>query len=81
MGAALADAARAFPRAQPLVLPGLGADGGGVVDPTQIGGALDRVVRPGRAGGRRGGAGARPAARGAEAADRNGSCRWSSRSR
>ena len=37
MGAALADAARAFPRAQPLVLPGLGADGGGVVDPTQIG--------------------------------------------
>ena len=37
MGAALADAARAFPRAQPLVLPGLGADGGPVVDPTQIG--------------------------------------------
>ncbi len=39
MGAALADAARAFPRAQPLVLPGLGPDGGGVVDPTQLGGA------------------------------------------
>jgi serine/threonine-protein kinase len=38
MGAALADAARAFPRAQPLVLPGLGPDGGGVVDPTQLGG-------------------------------------------
>ncbi|MEX1006953.1 MAG: PASTA domain-containing protein [Acidimicrobiia bacterium] len=36
MGAALADAARAFPRAQPLALPGLGADSG-VVDPTQIG--------------------------------------------
>src|SRR6476620_12087671 len=38
MGAALADAARAFPRAQPLMLPGLREDGGGVVDPTQIGG-------------------------------------------
>jgi serine/threonine-protein kinase len=36
MGAALADAARAFPRAQPLALPGLGAESG-VVDPTQIG--------------------------------------------
>ena len=37
MGAALADAARVVPRAQPLVLPGLGADGGRVIDPTQIG--------------------------------------------
>jgi serine/threonine-protein kinase len=36
MGAALEDAARAFPRPQPLALPGLGADSG-VVDPTQIG--------------------------------------------
>jgi eukaryotic-like serine/threonine-protein kinase len=43
MGAALADAERAFPRAQPLVLPGLGADGGGVVDPTQIGGVSTRL--------------------------------------
>jgi serine/threonine-protein kinase len=43
MGAALADAARAFPRAQPLVLPGLGADGGGVVDPTQIHGVSTRL--------------------------------------
>jgi len=36
MGAALADAARALPRPQPLTLPGLGGDGV-VVDPTQIG--------------------------------------------
>jgi serine/threonine-protein kinase len=36
MGAALADAARALPRPQPLALPGLGGDGV-VVDPTQIG--------------------------------------------
>ena len=36
MGAALADVARALPRAQPLPLPGLGAEGA-VVDPTQIG--------------------------------------------
>ena len=43
MGAALTDAARAFPRAQPLVLPGLGPDGGGVVDPTLIGGVSTRL--------------------------------------
>ena len=36
MGAALGDVARALPRAQPLPLPGLGAEGA-VVDPTQIG--------------------------------------------
>jgi hypothetical protein len=43
MGAALEDAARGFPRPQPLVLPGLGADGGGAVDPTQIGGVSTRL--------------------------------------
>jgi serine/threonine-protein kinase len=36
MGAALADAARALPRPQPIPLPGLGGDGA-IVDPTRIG--------------------------------------------
>ena len=81
MGAALADAARAFPRAQPLVLPGLGADGGGVVDPTQIDGRLDarcstrtrRRARRKRPGPSR--------CTTSEGPDRNVSCRWWSRSR
>ena len=54
MGAALDDVVREFRARSSLVLPGLGDDGGGVVDPTQIGGVSTPLFDQDAAGRRRG---------------------------